>query len=124
MNAFGIVLQLRFHESFGTKQEAALSKIDHIMAKTNETLVIRRKRVSFQAWHRGTREMDFIFGGYADTHLDTMDNETLDQFEALMEVDDQTLYRWISGALDVPAEFATDIMATLQKMRFTQRDFV
>lgn len=94
------------------------------MTKTDETLNIRRKRVIFQAWHRGTREMDFIFGGYVDTHIETMDNEALDLFEALMEVDDQTLYRWISGALDVPAEFATDIMASLQKMRFTQRDFV
>jgi len=43
------------------------------MAKTDETLEIRRKRVSFQAWHRGTREMDFIFGDYSDNHTATMD---------------------------------------------------
>lgn len=93
------------------------------MAQTDETLEIRRKRVCFQAWHRGTREMDFIFGGYVDAHLANMDTRALDQLEALMEVDDQTLFRWISGVMDVPEDFKTDIMATLQKTQFTQRDF-
>lgn len=77
----------------------------------------------YRAWHRGTREMDFIFGAFVDQHLSAMDNAAMTLFEALMDIDDQTLYRWISGTLPVPKEFDTEIMAQLKALRFTEDDF-
>ena len=52
---------------------------------TIDALVVRRRRIAFRAWHRGTREMDLIMGRYADAHVADFDDPALDRLEALME---------------------------------------
>ncbi|HEX6101764.1 MAG TPA: succinate dehydrogenase assembly factor 2, partial [Alphaproteobacteria bacterium] len=42
-----------------------------------ESSEIRRKRLRFRAWHRGTRETDLLFGGFADAHLAALDEAQL-----------------------------------------------
>ena len=79
----------------------------------------RRKRLKFQAQHRGTKEMDLILGRFADLHLPDLSEELLDQFEALLNCPDQTLYAWISGQEAIPEEFDNDIMALVQKFQFS-----
>ena len=37
----------------------------------------RRKRLLFRCWHRGTREMDFLIGRFADAHLPAMSDAEL-----------------------------------------------
>jgi antitoxin CptB len=59
---------------------------------------IRLKRLRIRSWRRGTREMDMLLGPFADAALPTLDAATLDAFEALLEVGDNELYAWISGA--------------------------
>src|SRR3977135_1271846 len=44
---------------------------------------IRRKRLLFRAWHRGTREADLILGSFAEAHLAGFDVAQLDRFEAM-----------------------------------------
>lgn len=83
----------------------------------------RIKRLTFRAGHRGTREMDFLLGRYAKRHLADLDDAALDRFEALMDINDQTLYAWISGAEPVPEAHDGDIMTALRAMRFTPEDF-
>ncbi|MBM3569404.1 MAG: succinate dehydrogenase assembly factor 2 [Alphaproteobacteria bacterium] len=67
-----------------------------------ESLDIRRKRLRFRAWHRGTREADLILGPFADRHLAGFDAATLERFEALLEETDADLYAWISGQMPPP----------------------
>ena len=43
---------------------------------------VRRRKISFRAWHRGTREMDLIMGRFADAELARLDASALDIFEA------------------------------------------
>jgi antitoxin CptB len=63
-----------------------------------ETLETRLKRLRIRCWRRGTREMDLLFGPYADTALASLPPEDLDAFEALLEENDHDLYAWLSGA--------------------------
>ena len=49
---------------------------------SEETLDVRRKRLKFRAWHRGIKEMDLIMGTFADTHVATLSETEIDQFEA------------------------------------------
>jgi antitoxin CptB len=35
----------------------------------------RRKRVLFRAWHRGMKEMDLIFGRFADREIATLSED-------------------------------------------------
>ncbi|MGI4764330.1 MAG: succinate dehydrogenase assembly factor 2, partial [Janthinobacterium lividum] len=33
---------------------------------------VRRRKIKFRAWHRGTKEMDLIMGRFADANLATL----------------------------------------------------
>lgn len=86
-------------------------------------LEYRRRKLKFRAWHRGTKEMDFILGTYADTHLATMGTEEMDRFSVFLEAADDLLYSWVSGSKEIPAEFDNDIMAELKSFRMTTPDY-
>jgi antitoxin CptB len=38
---------------------------------------VRRRRLLFQCWHRGTQESDFILGPFAEDALKTLDSDQL-----------------------------------------------
>jgi len=65
----------------------------------------RLKRLRIRCWRRGTKEMDLLFGGFADGALADLSEPDLDAFETLMNENDQDLYLWISGATPVPEHF-------------------
>lgn len=65
----------------------------------------RLKRLRIRCWRRGTKEMDLLFGQFADGALAKLSEPDLDAFETLMEENDQDLYLWISGAQPVPGTF-------------------
>lgn len=65
------------------------------MSETHET---RLKRIRIRCWRRGTKEMDLLFGPYADAALAALDDAGLDAFEALLDENDHDLYAWLSGA--------------------------
>jgi antitoxin CptB len=64
---------------------------------SSSVLEPRRKQLLFRAWHRGTKEMDLVMGGFADAELATLSDEELEQFEALIPLSDRDLFAWISG---------------------------
>jgi antitoxin CptB len=74
----------------------------------------RRKRLLFRAQRRGFKEVDLIFGAYADAHLWGLDDAGLDQFEALLTAPDQEVYAWLRGAQAVPAEHDNAVFAGLR----------
>lgn len=93
------------------------------MSTSEDTLVLRRKRLAFRASHRGIKEMDLLMGAFADKKLATLDEAGLDRFEALIDVPDKDLYDWVAGRSAVPDEFDNDIMAELKSFRFVPGDF-
>ena len=74
----------------------------------------RRKRLLFRAQRRGFKEVDLIFGAYAQDHLSKLDGAGLDQFEALLTAPDQDVYAWLRGAEVVPAEYDNPVFAGLK----------
>ena len=74
----------------------------------------RRKRLLFRAQRRGFKEVDLIFGAYADAHLAGLDESGLDQFEALLTAPDQDVYAWLRGAAPVPAGHDNAVFAGLR----------
>lgn len=65
---------------------------------------IRRKRILYQARHRGFKEADLLIGGFADAHLAEMSAADLDEFEALLMQSDHDLFAWIKGGVSAPDE--------------------
>ena len=74
----------------------------------------RRKRLLFRAQRRGFKEVDLIFGAYADANLAGLDEGALDQFEALLTAPDQDVYAWLRGAAAVPATHDNPVFAGLK----------
>ncbi len=75
--------------------------------RSSAELDMRRRRILFRCWHRGTKEMDLVFGRFADSEIDCLSEEELDQLETLMEHPDRDLFSWISGEVAPPAEVQT-----------------
>ncbi len=70
-----------------------------------ETAENRLKRLKMRAWRRGMKEMDLILGGFADTHLGGLDAGLLDDFELLLNENDQDLFPWFTGLQPMPPRF-------------------
>ena len=85
--------------------ESTLSSVD---------LDPRRRRALYRAWHRGMREMDILFGKFADAHLPTFTEDELTEFESLMEELDRDVLMWLTGEAPTPPERQTPFFARLK----------
>ncbi len=83
----------------------------------HETEEIRRKRLRFRSWHRGTRELDLMLGRFADRHIDSLTPEQLDRYEALIECPDPDIYCWISGGKAAPPEHDNDVLEMIKILK-------
>ena len=75
---------------------------------------VRRRRLLFLCWHRGTQESDFILGPFAEDALKTLDSDQLGRFEALLDCTDPDLFDWIFDVSDPPPEHDHDVMQLLR----------
>ena len=82
---------------------------------------IRKKRLLFRAWHRGTREADLLLGSFAEANLAAFDEAKLDDFEALLECPDADLFDWIGGRIVPPGELQTEVTRLLLAFRYLPR---
>lgn len=63
----------------------------------------RRKKAVFRSWHRGTKEMDLILGNYAKKNIETLSDDELSAYEALLDLQDLDIYNWVTGKTPAPA---------------------
>jgi len=89
-----------------------------VMPAPEDSIEIRRKRLLFRAWHRGTREADLILGSFAEKYLPEFDKACLENFAALLEVPDAELFDWISSRTAVPAEHDTEVTRLLLAFQY------
>lgn len=76
---------------------------------SSEGLDVRRRRLLYRSWHRGTREMDLVLGPFADSAIAAMTDAELDAYEHLSDAPDPSLHAWITGELPVPPDYDTDM---------------
>ena len=74
----------------------------------------RRKRILFQCWHRGTREMDLILGRFADAEIANLGDDELIELERLIEVSDPDLYAALTGGDALAAEYAGGVFERIK----------
>ena len=80
---------------------------------------IRRKRLRYRSWHRGTKELDLLLGRFAELHLDGFSDTDIDLYERILESDEHDIYGWISGRQAVPAELDNHVMAAIVAFKLT-----
>jgi len=85
--------------------------------RSSEGLDIRRKRLLFRCWHRGTREMDLILGRFADAEIAGLGDDELSELERLIDVPDPDLYAALIGDRPIAAEYAGALFDRLKAFR-------
>jgi succinate dehydrogenase flavin-adding protein (antitoxin of CptAB toxin-antitoxin module) len=68
---------------------------------------LRRQRLLFRCWHRGTQESDLILGPFAETSLKGFDSSQLDRLEALLDCADPICSTGFSAASRRPRNTIT-----------------
>ncbi|GGX50218.1 succinate dehydrogenase assembly factor 2 [Tateyamaria omphalii] len=71
----------------------------------------RLKRLHMRSMRRGIKEMDLILSTYAGRHLVDMTDAQLDVYDAMLNENDQDLYRWVTGQETPPAHLSELIHA-------------
>ncbi len=83
-----------------------------------ESLIDRRKRLIYRSCYTGMKETDILLGAFARAHLPTFDVGQLDQYERLLETnEDPAIYAWAIDRTPVPKEYDNDVMALLKKFK-------
>ena len=80
---------------------------------------IRRKKLLYQATYRGFKEADLLIGGFAKASLPEMTEADLDEFEALLKLNDRELYAWATGKAEPPANVSGPVFKKLCDFKIT-----
>ena len=80
----------------------------------------RFARAKFRAWHRGTREADYMFGCFYDTFHGEWDEAQLAWFEALLEEDDVDVMAWALGTQEPKSALQGSQMDALRKLDYVR----
>lgn len=83
-------------------------------------LAARLSRLRYRAWHRGTREADYLIGGFFDRYHAEWDDPALAWFEALVEQEDDDVLAWALGKQPVPEEFAGPLMEAMRRLDYVK----
>ncbi|WEZ83492.1 succinate dehydrogenase assembly factor 2 [Rhizobium sp. 32-5/1] len=87
------------------------------ITRTSADLDPRRRRILFRAWHRGIREMDLVFGQFADAEIGDLPESDLDELETIMDEEDNDLIKWIIGERPVPEHYRTPLFEKIASYR-------
>ncbi|MET1756326.1 succinate dehydrogenase assembly factor 2 [Novosphingobium sp. RD2P27] len=78
----------------------------------------RLGRIRFRAWHRGTREADYMIGCFFDRFHAAWSENDIQWFENLLEEDDVDIMAWALKTFPVPERFAGSLMTRMQQLDY------
>lgn len=78
-----------------------------------QELDAERRKLHFRSCHRGIKEMDIIFGKFADTVLGELPDEALTDYQRILELPDDKLFSWATRREAVPEEVRSPLLDRL-----------
>ena len=84
---------------------------------TSQTLSNRARRLIYQASYTGMKETDLLLGHFAKAHLPDLNEDELDDFEALLAVGDPIIYAWVMEKEPVPVQYDTRVFQLIKKFK-------
>ncbi|AHA27957.1 succinate dehydrogenase assembly factor 2 [Candidatus Liberibacter americanus] len=79
------------------------------IALIRKNMNLRCRKIVYRCWRRGTREMDLILGSFVDKYILDLSEAELDMLELIIEKDDGSLFKWISGSEEIPEDLRIPI---------------
>ncbi|MEL6530150.1 MAG: succinate dehydrogenase assembly factor 2 [Pseudomonadota bacterium] len=80
----------------------------------------RLARAKFRAWHRGTREADYMIGGFFDRYHTDWSEAEMDWFEDLLAEDDVDIMAWGLQTQPVPERFRGPLIEKMQALDYVE----
>ncbi len=74
--------------------------------------------MAYRAWHRGTREADYLVGGLFNTYQDQWGEAELQWFERLIDEQDVDILNWAFGRSDPPDHLAGPMLAVMRRLDY------
>ncbi len=78
------------------------------------TTEIQIRRLRYRSMNRGCKETDYIFTDFALNELNSLNQVELDDYEKLLNVDDNILYRWFTGVSKVDEDYDTSVFLKIK----------
>ena len=80
----------------------------------------RLRALKYRAHHRGTREADFMIGGFFDAHHESWSDAERQWFAALLEEQDVDIMAWAIGTAEAPERYRGDMIRQLRKLDYIE----
>lgn len=80
----------------------------------SESVEIRRKRLVYQAQHRGFKEADLLIGGFTAAAIGDLTPGELDELETLLRLPDHDLMGWALSDAAPPPEIDGPVFRRLR----------
>ena len=84
-----------------------------------ETRENRIRRLIYQSSYTGTRETDLLLGQFANRYLKKLEDQQLDDYEALLSQGDQNILAWVRGDLKIPANLNGTVFLLIKDFNTT-----
>ena len=84
-----------------------------------ETRDERIRRLIYQSTYTGTRETDLLLGQFANKYLVILEDQQLDDYEALLAQGDQNILAWVRGDLKIPANLDGEVFSLVKDFKAT-----
>lgn len=82
------------------------------------SLETRFAAAKFRGWHRGTREADYMIGGFFDRYHQSWGETELLWYETLLEEEDVEIMAWALKTQDVPEHLAGPQMDLMMRLDY------
>ncbi|MEJ2409750.1 MAG: succinate dehydrogenase assembly factor 2 [Novosphingobium sp.] len=80
----------------------------------------RLARLKFRAWHRGTREADYMIGCFFDRFHAEWSDADIDLFEKMIEEEDVDIMAWALGTQSIPEEYCGPLIERMMKLDYVE----
>ncbi|NRA89067.1 MAG: succinate dehydrogenase assembly factor 2 [Rhizobiales bacterium] len=84
-----------------------------------QDIEIYKKKLMFRAWHRGMKELDLLMGTFAQDELTNLKGDELEQFERLIDAEDNDLLNYFNGKEPVTDALAGSVFDRIKAQVFT-----
>ncbi len=78
----------------------------------------RLARAKFRSWHRGTREADYMIGGFFDRYHESWGETEMTWFEDLLAEDDVDVMAWALKSQPTPPRFQGPLIELMQRLDY------
>ena len=70
-----------------------------------EALEVRVKRLKMRSMRRGIKELDLLLGSFAESQLETMNEEQQLLYDELLHESDHDILGWLTRQVEVPERY-------------------